>query len=272
MEVSDGVKGNAIGVFDSGIGGLTVVKQLTKEMPSEDIVYYGDTARVPYGAKSPSTIKKFSIENVLFLLNFDVKLIIIACNTSSAIGLPFLSRYFSVPIIGVIKPGAKAAIRSTRNGRIGVIGTTATITSKAYENEITAINPKIKVYGRNCPLFVPLVEEGWAGDGIVDIAAKKYLGALKEKDIDTVILGCTHYPLLKPAIQRIMGNTVKLVDSAEETAKEARNLLEECGLKYPASRAGRSKFYVSDAPDKFLTVARRFLGKSVKTAEQVKDV
>jgi glutamate racemase len=266
------MRNNPIGVFDSGVGGLTVVKQLMKEMPSEDIIYFGDTARVPYGTKSPSTIKKFSIENVLFLLNFNVKLIIIACNTSSAIGLPFLSRYFSVPIIGVIKPGAKAAIRSTRNGRIGVIGTTATIASKAYENEIKAINPGIKAYSRNCPLFVPLVEEGWAGDGIVDIAARKYLAPLKDKKIDTVILGCTHYPLIKQAIQDVMGKQVKLVDSAEETAKEAKSLLEECGMKYPGKRAGRVKYYVSDAPEKFLTVAKKFLGKSVKTAEQVKDV
>lgn len=261
-----------IGVFDSGIGGLTVVKQLMKEMPDEDIIYFGDTARVPYGTKSPSTIKKFSIENVLFLLKHNVKLIIIACNTSSAIGLPFLSKYFSVPMIGVIKPGAKAAIRSTRNGRIGVIGTTATISSKAYENEIRGLDPKIIVYSRDCPLFVPLVEEGWINDGIVDIAARKYLSPLKEKKIDTMILGCTHYPLLKTAIQRMMGETVKLIDSAEETAKEAKNLLEECGLKYPGKRAGRLKFYVSDVPDKFLMVAKRFLGKGVKTAEQVKDV
>lgn len=266
------MRDNPIGVFDSGVGGLTVVKQLTREMPNEDIIYFGDTARVPYGTKSPSTIKKFSIENVLFLLNFNVKLIIIACNTSSAIGLPFLSRYFSVPIIGVIKPGAKAAIRSTRNGRVGVIGTTATISSKAYENEIKALNPKIRVYSKDCPLFVPLVEEGWADDGIVGIAARKYLSPLKEKKIDTVILGCTHYPLLKASVQRIMGRSVKLVDSAEETAKEAKNLLEECGLKYPGKRPGRLKFYVSDAPGKFLMVAKRFLGKDVKTAEQVKDV
>ena len=266
------MRNNPIGVFDSGVGGLTVVKQLTKEMPSEDIIYFGDTARVPYGTKSASTIKKFSIENVLFLLNFNVKLVIIACNTSSAIGLPFLSKYFSVPIIGVIKPGVKAAMRSTRNGCIGVIGTTATISSKAYENEIMAINPEIKVYSKNCPLFVPLVEEGWAGDGIVDIAARKYLAGLKDKKIDTLILGCTHYPLLKPAIQKTMGSAVKLVDSAEETAREAKNLLEECGLKYRGKRAGRLKFYVSDAPEKFLTVAKRFLGKDVKSAEQVKDV
>jgi len=266
------MRDNPIGVFDSGVGGLTVVKQLTREMPNEDIVYFGDTARVPYGTKSPSTIKKFSIENVLFLLNFNVKLIIIACNTSSAIGLPFLSRYFSVPIIGVIKPGAKAAIRSTRNGRVGVIGTTATISSRAYEKEIKALDPKVNVYSKDCPLFVPLVEEGWANDGIVGIAARKYLSPLKEKKIDTVILGCTHYPLLKASVQRVMGRSVKLIDSAEETAKEAKNLLEECGLKYPGKRTGRLKFYVSDAPDKFSMVAKRFLGKDVRTAEQVKDV
>jgi len=266
------MKNSPIGVFDSGVGGLTVVKQLAKEMPAEDIVYFGDTARVPYGTKSPSTIKKFSIENVLFLLNFNVKLIIIACNTSSAIGLPFLSKYFSVPIIGVIKPGAKSAARSTRNGRIGVIGTSATISSGAYEKEIKALNPKIRVYTKSCPLFVPLVEEGWAGDEIVAVAAKKYLDTLTRKNIDTVILGCTHYPLLKSAIQKVMGNSIKLIDSAEETAREAKGLLEECGLKYAGARTGRAKFYVSDAPDKFLTVAKRFLGKDVKTARQVKDV
>jgi len=266
------MKDRPIGVFDSGVGGLTVVKQLMKEMPNEDIIYFGDTARVPYGTKSESTIRKFSIENVLFLLNFNVKLIIIACNTSSAIGLPFLSKFFSVPIIGVIKPGAKAAIRATRNGRIGVIGTNATIASGAYEQEVRSINPRIKVFSRSCPLFVPLAEEGWANDGIVEAAAKKYLSGFKEKNIDTVILGCTHYPLLKKAIGKALGKAVKLVDSAEETAREAKNLLEECGAKYPGKRQGRIKFYVSDAPEKFLDVAKKFLGKDVKTAEQVKDV
>ncbi len=261
-----------IGVFDSGVGGLTVVKQLMKEMPGEDIVYFGDTARVPYGTKSEATIKKFSIENVLFLLNFNVKLIIIACNTSSAIGLPFLSRYFSIPIIGVIKPGAKAAIRSTRNGRIGVIGTHATVASGAYECEVKSINPRIKVFSKSCPLFVPLVEEGWSAEGIVDTAARKYLSGLKGKGIDTIILGCTHYPLMRKAISKALGDSVKLVDSAEETAKEAKNLLEECGAKYPGKRTGRARFYVSDSPDKFLSVARKFLGREIEKAEQVKDV
>jgi glutamate racemase len=266
------MKNRSIGVFDSGVGGLTVVKQLMKEMPNEDIIYFGDTARVPYGTKSESTIMKFSIENVLFLLNFDVKLIIIACNTSSAIGLPFLNKYFSVPIIGVIKPGAKAAIRATKNGRIGVIGTHATITSGAYEDEVRSVNPKIKVFSRSCPLFVPLAEEGWANDGIVGAVARKYLSGLKQKRIDTVILGCTHYPLLRNAIGGALGKSVKLIDSAEETAREAKDLLEERGDKYQGKRAGRTRFYVSDAPEKFLAVAKKFLGKDVSKAEQVKDV
>ncbi|MFA5165568.1 MAG: glutamate racemase [Candidatus Omnitrophota bacterium] len=266
------MKDRPIGVFDSGVGGLTVVKQLMREMPNEDIVYFGDTARVPYGTKSASTIRKFSIENILFLLNFDVKLVIIACNTSSAIGLPFLGKYFSVPIIGVIKPGAKAAMRSTRNGRIGVIGTRATIASGAYEDEVRSINPKAKVFSRSCPLFVPLAEEGWANDGIAGAAAKKYLSGLKQTGIDTVILGCTHYPLLRKAISGALGKGVELVDSAEETAKEAKELLEKCGMKNRGNKAGSAKFYVSDAPEKFLEVARKFLGREVKKAEQVKDV
>jgi len=266
------MKDRPIGVFDSGVGGLTVVKQLMKEMPNEDIVYFGDTARVPYGTKSASTIRKFSIENVLFLLNFDVKLVIIACNTSSAIGLPFLGKYFRVPIIGVIKPGAKAAVRVTRNGRIGVIGTRATITSGAYENEVRSINPRVRVFSRSCPLFVPLAEEGWANDGIAGTAARKYLTGLKQTGIDTVILGCTHYPLLRKAISGVLGKGVELVDSAEETAKEASELLEECGMKNRGKKAGSAKFYVSDAPEKFLEEVRKFLGREVKKAEQVKDV
>ncbi|MDP2942440.1 MAG: glutamate racemase [Candidatus Omnitrophota bacterium] len=266
------MKNSPIGIFDSGVGGLTVVKQLTREMPNEDIIYFGDTARVPYGTKSASTIQKFSIQNVLFLLKRNVKLIIIACNTSSAIVLPFLSEYFSIPIIGVIKPGAKAAVRSTRNGRIGVIGTSATVLSDAYDKEIRSLNSGIKVYSSSCPLFVPLAEEGWANDGIVDIVARKYLAALKGKKIDTLILGCTHYPLLRSSIQRVMGKGVKLIDSAEETAKEAKNLLEECGLKSAAKRKAGSRFYVSDAPDKFRAVAKRFLGKGAETVERVDDV
>lgn len=263
---------NPIGIFDSGVGGLTVVRALTKEMPNEDIIYYGDTARVPYGTKSASTIKRFTIENALFLLNFKVKLIIIACNTSSAIGLPFLSRYFSVPIIGVIKPGAKAAVRATRNGKIGVIGTAATVSSRAYDDEIRSHNCRLKVFSRSCPLFVPLVEEGWLDGAVVDIAARRYLAPLKGSKIDTLILGCTHYPLLKGAIAKVMGKTVKLIDSAQESAKEASNLLDECGLRAAKRSEGKAMFYVSDAPDKFSCLARRFLGRDVDMARRVKDV
>jgi glutamate racemase len=266
------MKNSPIGIFDSGVGGLTVVKQLAVEMPGEDIVYFGDTAHVPYGTKSASTIQKFSIQNVLFLLKRNVKLIIIACNTSSAIVLPFLSEHFSIPIIGVIKPGAKAAVRSTRNGRIGVIGTSATILSGAYDKEIRSLNSGIKVYSGSCPLFVPLAEEGWANDGIVDIAARRYLAVFKGRKIDTLIMGCTHYPLLRSSIRRVMGKDVRLIDSAEETAKEAKNLLEECGLKSGAKSKGGSRFYVSDAPDKFRAVAKRFLGKDARTIERVDDV
>lgn len=266
------MKNNPIGIFDSGVGGLTVVRELTREMPDEDIIYFGDTARVPYGTKSASTIQKFSIQNVLFLLKHNVKLIIIACNTSSAIGLPFLSGYFSIPIIGVIKPGAKAAVRSSRNGRVGVIGTNATVLSGAYEKEIKSLNSDIKVYSKSCPLFVPLAEEGWAGDGIVDIVARKYLTAFKGKGIDTLIMGCTHYPLLRSSIQRAMGKGVRLIDSAGETAREAKELLEESGLKSPAKRKAKLRFYVSDAPDKFRSVAKRFLGKGAETVERVNDV
>lgn len=266
------MKDNPIGVFDSGVGGLTVVKELIKEVPNEDIIYFGDTARVPYGTKSPSTVKRFSIENTLFLLKFNVKLIVIACNTSSAIGLSALQKFFSIPIIGVIKPGAKAAIRSTRNGRVGVIGTYATISSGAYEKEIKHLNNNIKVFGQSCPLFVPLVEEGWTNDGVAQTVAAKYLNPLKKKKIDTLILGCTHYPLLESTVQNVMGKEVKLVDSAEETAKEAKDLLEECGLKSDSKKRGRLKIYVSDEPAKISVSAKRFLGRGVDSVEKVKDV
>lgn len=266
------MKDSPIGVFDSGVGGLTVVKELIRELPNENIIYFGDTARVPYGTKSPSTVKRFSIENTLFLLKFNVKLIIVACNTSSAIGLSSLQKFFSIPMIGVIKPGAKAAIRSTRNGRVGVIGTSATISSGAYKKEMQHLNSNIVVFGQSCPLFVPLVEEGWVKDEVARTIAAKYLSSLKNKRVDTLILGCTHYPLLSPIIQGVMGKDVKLVDSAEETAEEAKNLLEECGLKSDSKRKGVLRFYVSDEADKFCLIGKKFLGRNVGSVEKVKDV
>ncbi|MBI2495672.1 MAG: glutamate racemase, partial [Candidatus Omnitrophica bacterium] len=206
-----------IGVFDSGIGGLTVVKALIEELPVESIVYFGDTARVPYGTKSKHTIVKFSLENVEFLLRFGVKCIVIACNTSSSWALPTLRKYFKVPIIGVIRPGALAAVRETRNKRIGVIGTNATIQSRAYETAIQRIDPAVKVFSGSCPLFVPLVEEGWLNGAISRQVARRYLEPLARQRIDTLILGCTHYPLLASTIQQVLGSGVSLVDSAKQT-------------------------------------------------------
>ena len=226
-----------IGVFDSGIGGLTVVKALVEELPSESIVYFGDTARVPYGTKSKSTIVKFSLENVEFLLRFDVKCIIIACNTSSSWALPTLRKYFKVPMIGVIRPGAIAAVRQTRTKRIGVIGTRATIQSRAYEVAIHRLDPTVKVFSQSCPLFVPLVETGWLNGSVCRDVTTQYLTPLKQQRIDTLILGCTHYPLLAPTLQRVLGPHVALIDSAQQTIAEVRGLLMGSDLLCDLTRA-----------------------------------
>lgn len=250
-----------IGIFDSGVGGLTVVKEIKKLLPNENIVYFGDTARVPYGTKSKATIIKFSIENVHFLLKFNVKLIVIACNTASSFSLESLKRFFKVPIIGVIKPGAFGAARITANNRIGVIGTRGTIASNSYEKEIKRINPKVQVFSAACPLFVPLVEEGILKNDIAYKIAEGYLRDLKKKNIDTLILGCTHYPLLKNIIKDIMGNNVSLVDSASEAAKDTRELLlENDVLRKKTSEKPKMRFFVSDEPEKFADLGKKFLG------------
>jgi glutamate racemase len=252
-----------IGVFDSGIGGLTLVKALVEELPSESVVYFGDTARVPYGTKSKSTIVRFSLENVEFLLRFDVKCIVVACNTSSSWALPTLRKYFKVPIIGVIRPGAMAASRRTRNKKVGVIGTRATVESRAYETAIARIDPAIAVSSQSCPLFVPLVEAGWLNGSVCRLVTEQYLDPLKQQGIDTLILGCTHYPLLKPVLAR-QAPGIRLIDSAEETARETEDLLESLKLRR-ASGKGSSKFFVSDGPKRFLGFARRLLGPSVRS-------
>ena len=259
-----------IGVFDSGIGGLTVVKALIDDLPSESIIYFGDTARVPYGTKSKTTIVKFSLENVEFLLRFGVKCIVIACNTSSSWALPTLRKYFKVPIVGVIRPGAQAAVRATRNKRIGVIGTSATILSGAYEAAIKRIDPSMAVFSRHCPLFVPLVEEGWLGGRICQAVAKEYLEPLRRHRIDTLILGCTHYPLLAPAIRRALGADVALVDSAQQTAAEVRGVL--MGADALAQRNGhpRYRFFVTDEPAHFHRIGRRFLRQVAGSVKRVK--
>jgi len=258
-----------IGVFDSGIGGLTVVKALMEELPSESIVYFGDTARVPYGTKSKTTIVKFSLENVEFLLRFGVKCIVIACNTSSSWALPTLRKYFKVPIIGVIRPGARAAVRHTQTRRIGVIGTTATIHSRAYEQAIHRFDPAIAVFSQSCPLFVPLVEEGWLNGSVSREIAALYLKPLTRQRIDTLILGCTHYPLLAQTLQRVLGRDVALVDSAHETALEVRGLLLGTDTLHDARPRPRYRFFVTDEPIHFTRVGHRFLGQVVKSVERV---
>lgn len=257
-----------VGVFDSGIGGLTVVKAMVEGLPSESIIYVGDTARVPYGTKSKSTIVKFSLENVEFLLRFGVKCIVIACNTSSSWALPTLRKYFKVPIIGVIRPGAFAAVRQTRHKRVGVIGTNATIRSRAYETAIHRIDPTITVFSQACPLFVPLVEEGWLNGSVCRTVAQRYLEPLKRHRIDTLILGCTHYPLLASTIRRVLGPGVTLVDSAEQVAAEVRGVLTGADTLCDRRTTPRYRFFVTDEPAHFTRLGHRFLGRLIGSVER----
>lgn len=261
-----------IGIFDSGIGGLTVVKEVVKLLPHEDIVYFGDTARVPYGIKSRETIIKFSLENTLFLLQKDVKMIVIACNTSSSMALPIIRKHFKIPILGVIMPGAKEAVYATKNGKIGVIGTRATIKSGAYQEEVHRLDPSMKVWSQACPMFVPLVEEGWVDDPIAAKVAEKYLAGLKAKGVDTLILGCTHYPLLKAKIQAIMGKGVVLIDSAQQVANEVRQVLSQEGLLTKKTGKAAREYYVSDEVAIFENVAKRFLGAELEFVKKVSHV
>jgi len=271
---------NPIGVFDSGVGGLTVVKQLIKYLPKEDIVYFGDTARVPYGTKSAKTIERFSVENVLFLLRLKVKCVVVACNTSSSIALNLLRESFKIPIIGVIEPGSREALSATRSGHIGIIGTQATISSRAYEKEINRLakaeclekNDKIKMFSQSCPLFVSLAEEGWFNGSITEQIAEKYLSSFKNNKIDTLILGCTHYPLLKDVIAKVVGKDVCLVDSAKQCAIEAERVLYREGLLNNKKNKGSLSFFVSDAPEKFAVSGKNFLGTSITCIKRSDDV
>jgi glutamate racemase len=262
----------AIGVFDSGVGGLTVFKELIRQLPYEDIVYFGDTARVPYGIKSKETVIRFSIENILFLLKQEVKLICVACNTVSSVALPIIKSHFRVPLVGVITPGVREAVYATQNKHIGVIGTRGTIESHTYENEIRQLDPAIKVTAVACPLFVPFAEEGWLTGSEVLSIAKKYLQPLKKARVDTVILGCTHYPLLKPVIKKVLGGEVALIDSAKQVAIEVKKILATEGILNTAPRKSRRKFYVSDNTKWFSSVAERFLGAPLADVEKVNPV
>ncbi len=252
-----------IGVFDSGLGGLTVFKVLARRMPEESLIYFGDTARVPYGSKSPEAIARFSTTIAAFLAKRGIKLLVVACNTSSAWALPAIRRAVRIPVVGVIEPGARGALGASRGGRVGIIGTEATVKSGAYERALRALKKGTRTASAACPLFVPLVEEGWWSGEVVESVARRYLAPLRRARVDTVILGCTHYPLLKPVLARALGSRVRLIDSAEETARETEAVLRELGLRAPLGARGRREFYASDAPERFKRLARRMLGAGV---------
>ena len=262
-----------IGVFDSGVGGLTVAREIMRNLPNERIVYFGDTARVPYGSKSKDTIIRFSRQIIRFLQTKNVKAIVIACNTASALALDEVERDLDIPIIGVLKPGARAAVQTTRNGKVGVIATESTIHSHMYRKYICEQDPSVMVFGKPCPLFVPLVEEGWLKDPITEEVARRYLDELLEVGIDSLILGCTHYPLLRSLIRRVVGDSVNLVNPAYETARELGELLQEKGIENPGyerqKAQERYQFYVSDAADKFKRFANSILPYDVETTKKI---
>jgi glutamate racemase len=267
-------RASPIGIFDSGLGGLTVVREVIRQLPDERIIYFGDTARVPYGPKSPETVRRYSREIAEFLLSEDVKAIVVACNTATAHALPALQAEFDLPVIGVVEPGARAAVAASRRGELGVIGTAGTIGSGAYERAIRQIAPNAHIMARACPLFVPLVEEGWLDTDATRLIAREYLAPMKAAHVDTLVLGCTHYPLLKPLLAEMLGPDVVLIDSAQETAAEAARVLESRGLLAPAggegwrrSAAPAHRFVASDAPDHFLRLGQRFLGSAIECVE-----
>jgi glutamate racemase len=257
-----------VGVFDSGIGGLTVLKALVEALPAEDFIYLGDTARLPYGTKSSEVIVRYSRENTEFLLAKGIKLLVVACNSSSAVALAEIARATIVPVIGVIDPGAYAAVKASRSGKIGVIGTEATIASGAYTRAIQNLRPRAEIYTRACPLLVPLVEEGWTDNDIAERTVDYYLESLKASGIDTLLLGCTHYPLLRGVFGRVLGPGVRIIDSATATASAVRERLAVLGLKRVGGVGGQS-FFVTETPDRFVRVGRRFMGPQVESAVRI---
>lgn len=266
------VKTKSIGIFDSGIGGLTVMQQIKKELPGESLIYFGDTARVPYGGKSPETIIRYSIENAIFLMEQNIKILINACNTSTAYSLEKLQLIFNIPVVGVIEPGAEAAVKKTGNGRIAVLGTKATINSGMYQKAIQQMMPDAFVASIACPLFVPLVEEQFASHHATKLIIKEYLAPLSHLDIDTVLLGCTHYPLLRKLIQDEMGPHVNIVDSASTCAKKVSELLNAHDLNAPLNHSDNSpmqKYFVSDDPVKFKQLAEKLLNESLTYVEGI---
>ena len=261
-----------IGVFDSGVGGLTVAREIMRQIPNEKIIYFGDTARVPYGSKSKETIIRFSRQIVHFLKTKGVKAVVVACNTASALALETLQPEMDIPVIGVVTPGALVAAKTTVNGKIGVIATESTIESQLYTRVIREHNPRAQVFGKACPLFCPLVEEGWLKDPVTVEVANRYLEPLLATGIDTLVMGCTHYPLLRGTLRQIMGEKVTLVNPAYETARELKALLEENGIDNDGLRPGTEKmhqFYVSDAANKFRQFANTILPFGVDTTQLI---
>ncbi|MEK7274200.1 MAG: glutamate racemase [Candidatus Desantisbacteria bacterium] len=258
-----------IGIFDSGIGGLTVMAEIIKALPCEEIIYFGDLARTPYGSKSKETVVKFSCEIVQFLISQGVKAIVVACNTASASALEDLRQMVAVPIIGVILPGAKKAAEGTQTKRVGVIATRSTIATGAYVKAIQSHNPQIHVISQPCPLFVPLVEEGWLNHSVTRKIAEEYLFPLKANKIDTLILGCTHYPFLRNVIHDVMGNEVTLINSAEETARATKEILSNDRLLCTIRQDKKYRFYVSDEGSRFVEIGEQFLGEKIRIITQI---
>lgn len=252
-----------IGVFDSGIGGLTVVRALMERLPHENIVYFGDTARVPYGPKSPQVVREYAGQDTDFLISHNVKMIVVACNTVSSVALDVVQKHAKVPVVGVIIPGAEAAVRATKKKRIGIIGTVGTISSNAYTNAIRQIDPTVDVVGQACPLFVPLAEEGWMDHKATELIAKEYLFPLKLQKIDTLVLGCTHYPILTNVIKQVLDDQVQLIDSGDAAAATVDDVLEQHHMKNMSSHKSNIQFFVSDIPKKFNEVGERFLGHTL---------
>jgi glutamate racemase len=258
-----------IGLFDSGIGGLTVAQQVMSLLPHENIVYFGDTARVPYGSKSSETVIEYSLQAQSFLESIGVKMIIVACNTASSVALEQLRSVATVPVLGVIEPGAGAAISATRSRVVGVIGTEGTIRSESYQSALRRLQPDIRVFERACPLFAPLAEEGYSHHEATRILAREYLSPMLARSIDTLILGCTHYPVLEPSIASIAGPGVTLINPAVATAELARATLEAAGLLNSSSSLPRYTYYLSDFPHKFVEVGERFLGRRLEHVHRI---
>jgi glutamate racemase len=261
-------KEKPIGVFDSGVGGLTVMKEIIRRLPGESILYLGDTARVPYGIRSPETVSRYSHESARFLISKDIKMLVVACNTSSSVSLGFLKREFNVPVIGVVEPGAKAAAAKTKFRKVSIIGTEATIKSGSYEMAIKEIDSSIKVTGIPCPLFVPLIEEGWLDGEVVTLTAEKYLSGIRSGGVDVLVLGCTHYPMIKDVIAGVTG--IPLIDSAVETAREVERVLGGVNMLFKEDRTPLREFYVTDSPEKFADISENFLGYEATNISKIK--